>query len=82
MLEQLASSLSANNLQRDLGRKAAVSANIAIALLFALEVALGETTAAQGDLKTSAVEKGLEELLRVSRESFCLSSNGLTLTRG
>ena len=66
MLEQLSTFLSAKSLQRDPGRKAAISVNIALALLGALKVTMGETLASPGDLKSAAVEKCLDELLRVS----------------
>ncbi len=66
VLEQLATCLSSGTLQRDAGRKAAVTANAAMALLGALKVAVGETVAEPGDLKHPTVERCLQELLRVS----------------
>ena len=66
VLEQLASCLSSGSLQRDPGRKAAVTANAAMALLGALKVAVGETIAEAGDLRHPNVERCLQELLRVS----------------
>ena len=65
VLEQLATSLSSSRLQKDPGRKAAVTANAAMALLGMLKVAVSETVAEPGDLKHSSVEKIIEELLRV-----------------
>ena len=65
VLEQLATFVSASSLQRDPGRKAAVTANVAMALLAALKVGGNETLAAAGDLKHPAVEKILQELLQV-----------------
>ena len=66
VLEQLASCLSSGTLQRDPGRKAAVTANAAMAILGALKVAVGETVAEAGDLRHPSVERCLQELLRVS----------------
>lgn len=65
VLEQLATFLTSTSLQRDPGRKAAVAVNAAVALLSALKVAVGETIAENGDLKHPAVEKSIEEILRV-----------------
>ncbi|KAI9697968.1 MAG: hypothetical protein M1836_004321 [Candelina mexicana] len=64
ILEQLATFLSSNGLQRDPGRKAAMAVNIATALLAALQVATKETLPAAGDLRSPAVEKALQGLLR------------------
>lgn len=65
VLEQLATCVSASSLQRDPGRKAAVTVNVAMAILAVLKVASCETLAAPGDLKHPAVEKALQELLQV-----------------
>ena len=65
VLEQLTTMLSSSSLQRDTGRRAAVTVNIAMALLGALKVAVGETIAEQGDLRHATVERTLEEILRV-----------------
>ncbi|MCJ1385140.1 hypothetical protein MMC17_008259 [Xylographa soralifera] len=64
ILEQLSTFLGAKSLQRDPGRKAAVTVNIALALLGALKVTLSETLAIPGDLKSLPVEKYFDELLR------------------
>ena len=66
VLEQLASCLSSGTLQRDPGRKAAVTANAAMALLGALKVAVGEMVAEAGDLRHPNVERCFQEILRVS----------------
>lgn len=66
ILEQITSFLSASNLQRDVNRKTAMMVNIAYALLAALKVAVKETRSAPGDLRGSAVEKVIQELLHVS----------------
>ena len=67
VLEQLSTYLSSSSLQRDPGRRAAVTVNTAMALLGALKVAVGETSAEQGDLRHPAIEKCLQDILRVSR---------------
>jgi hypothetical protein len=65
ILEQLSVFMSAKGLQRDPGRKAAVTINIALALLGALKVSMSETLASPGNLKSPAVEKCLDDFLRV-----------------
>ena len=65
MVEQLATFMTAHSLQRDPGRKAAITVNVALALLATLKVVMSETLAASGDLKTPAVVRVLSELLRV-----------------
>ena len=65
VLEQLTTSLSAKSLARDPGRKAAITVNVVLALLGTLKVATTETLATSGDLKHPAVEKSLDDLLRV-----------------
>ena len=66
-LEQLATCLSSSSLHRNPGRKAAVTTNIALALLGVLKVAVRDTVAEPGDLRHPAVEKYLQETLQVSR---------------
>ncbi len=68
MLEQLATFLSSTSLQRDPGRKAAVTVNTAMALLSMLKVAGGETIAEHGDVKHPTIEKIVEEILRVRKQ--------------
>jgi hypothetical protein len=65
ILEQMSSFLSANNLQRDPGRRSAMMVNIAMAILAALKVAVKETRSTAGDLRGGAVEKVIQELLHV-----------------
>jgi len=65
VLEQIATFLSSQSLQKDPGRRAAITINTALALLGALKVALGETIAECGDLKHQTIEKCLQNLLRV-----------------
>jgi len=65
ILEQMATSLSTNSLQRDPARKSAMTVNIAVALLTTLKVAVRETSCDPGDLRSSAIEKLFQELLRV-----------------
>ena len=76
ILEQLSTFMTAKSLQRDPGRKAAVKINIALALLGALKVTMGETLASPGDLKSSAIEKCLDDLLRVSFLPDLVDSTG------
>ena len=66
MLEQLLGSLTAKALQKDPGRRMAIAINISLALLGATKVVAGEVTAQLGDLNHPAVEKSLDDLLRVS----------------
>lgn len=66
-LEQIAALLSAQSLQRNPGRKAAMTVNIAVALLHTLKVAVKETSSLAGDLKHAATEKIIQELLMVSK---------------
>ncbi|KAH7058880.1 HEAT repeat protein-like protein [Macrophomina phaseolina] len=63
ILEQITSFMSAGSLQRDPARKAAMTVNIAVALLGALKVANKETLSSPGDLKGQAVEKVMQEML-------------------
>ena len=65
ILEQLLSFISATGLYRDSGRRAAVTVNVAVALLITLKVAAKETVSASGDLTGAAVERTLYDLLRV-----------------
>lgn len=64
-VEQIATFLSSHSLQRNPGRKAAITVNIAVALLHALKVALKETDSVSGKL-SSANDKIMQELLHVS----------------
>lgn len=64
MLEQLMTFLFAKTLQRDPGRKAAVTVNVALALFGALKVAMSETKALPGEMKHPAVEKCMDDLLK------------------
>ena len=66
VLEQLATFMSSSTLQRNPGRKAAITVNIAMALLGALKVAVGETSVEPGDLRNPTVERCLQGLLHVS----------------
>lgn len=66
VLEQLATVTSTSALQRNPGRKAAITVNTAMALLGALKVAVGETSAEPGDLRSATVEKCLQGLIYVS----------------
>ena len=52
-------------LQRDPGRKAAVTVNAAMALLATLKVSANETAAYRGDVRNTAVERVLDEMTKV-----------------
>ena len=71
ILEQMATMISAPALQRDPARKAAITVNVAVALLLTLKVAVKETTSAPGDLTNVAVEKIMQNILRVSPSDLC-----------
>ncbi|GAP87418.2 putative heat repeat protein [Rosellinia necatrix] len=64
VLEQIVTYTSAGSLQRDPGRKAAMTVNIASALLSTLKVAVKETQSPSGDVTSPAVEKLLQEMIR------------------
>lgn len=66
-LEEMATMLTAHSLQRDPGRKAAMTVNIAAALFYSLKIAVKETQSAPGTLNSPAVEKIIEELLQVGK---------------
>ena len=63
-VEQVATLLSSQGLQRNPGRKAAMVVNVAVALLHALKVAVRETASPPGNLDAST-EKILQEILQV-----------------
>lgn len=65
ILEHLATSLSTNRLLRDPARKAAMTVNIAVALLATSKVAVKETPCDPGNLKSPEVEKPFQDLLHV-----------------
>ncbi|KAI1654514.1 ARM repeat-containing protein [Daldinia decipiens] len=64
VLEQIATFTSAGSLQRDLGRKAAITVNVASALFLTLKVAVKETQSPAGNLTNIAVEKLVQEMTR------------------
>ncbi|KAK2747103.1 hypothetical protein FQN57_002358 [Myotisia sp. PD_48] len=63
-LEHIAAMLSTHSLIRNPGRKAAMIANVGLALLCTLQVAVHETPSLPGNLKHPATEKLLQELIR------------------
>lgn len=65
VLEQLTTLLSSPSLQKDPGRRAAVTVNTAMALLGTLKVTLGETRSESGDLRHQNIERCLQGILRV-----------------
>lgn len=74
ILEQMATMLSATPLQRDPARKAAMTVNVAVALLITLKVAVKETSSSPGDLTNAAVERIMQNMLRVSSPEICVQS--------
>lgn len=64
ILEQIRTFASAGSLQRDPGRKAAISLNVAVALLATMRVAVKETQSPAGDVSNIAVEKLLRDIVR------------------
>ncbi|KAK4192019.1 armadillo-type protein [Podospora australis] len=64
ILEQVTTFVAAGSLQRDPGRKAAITVNVATSLLSILRVAVRETKSPAGDVTNVAVEKLIQELLR------------------
>ncbi|KAI9837681.1 MAG: hypothetical protein M1838_004761, partial [Thelocarpon superellum] len=64
ILEQMATFLTATALQRDPGRQAAMTVNVALAILATLQTAARETSADSGEPRGVAVEKIMQELLR------------------
>lgn len=66
ILEQLATFLASKHLDRDPGRKAAITVNVAVAILGALKLAMdGQIQSA--NLSTPGVLKIIQEILRVSK---------------
>lgn len=63
-VEQIATLLSSPHLQRNPGRKAAITVNVGVALLHALKVAIRESDGPGGELN-AASEKIFQELLQV-----------------
>ena len=71
ILEQLASFLASKSLDRDPGRKAAITVNVAVAILGTLKLAMdGQISSAS--LSTASVLKIIQEILRVRGISFVL----------
>ncbi|KAG8531927.1 uncharacterized protein KY384_003563 [Bacidia gigantensis] len=64
ILEQIALFLASPSLQKDPGRRAAITVNAAMALLATIKVTVGETLAEKGDTKSQTVERAMEELMR------------------
>lgn len=64
ILEQITTFLSSGILQRDPGRKAAMTINIATALYLTMKVVVKETSSIPGDVTNAAVEKLMQDFLR------------------
>lgn len=65
ILEQLVTSLSTTNAHRDPARRAAMTVNVAVAVLAALKVAARDTACDPGNIKGPEVERPFQELLHV-----------------
>lgn len=65
IMQQLLTYLTAKSLVKEPGRRAAIVVNAALALLAAVRVSLGETSATPGSLKVASVRKGIEDILRM-----------------
>ncbi|KAI5308417.1 hypothetical protein KEM55_005776, partial [Ascosphaera atra] len=63
IVEQIAALLSAHSLNRNLGRKAAMVVNTAVALLFSLRMASSQTGSSPGRFNNPAAQKIIQELL-------------------
>jgi hypothetical protein len=72
-VEQIATLLSSHSLQRNPGRRAAMTVNIAVALLHTLKVATKETASLPGKLDSST-EKIIQELLQASKPKYVTQS--------
>ncbi|KAG6008585.1 hypothetical protein E4U21_004225 [Claviceps maximensis] len=64
VLEQIKTFASAGLLQRDAGRKAAITVNVALAILSSLKVAVKETRSQSGSVANLAVERLLQDMVR------------------
>ncbi|TQV94566.1 HEAT repeat protein [Cordyceps javanica] len=64
ILEQIRTFGSSSSLQRDLARNAAISVNVATAVLATMRVATKETKSPAGDIANTAVEKLLQDIVR------------------
>ncbi|EDN08637.1 conserved hypothetical protein [Histoplasma mississippiense (nom. inval.)] len=63
-VEQIATLLSAQSLNRNPGRRSAMTVNIAVALLLTLKIAVKGTPSAPGSLRYPATEKVMQELIQ------------------
>ena len=66
-LEQLTTLLQASTRLREPAKRAAAGLNVASALLYTVMVANKETSSASGNLSTQAVQKLIQEILRVMK---------------
>ena len=81
-VEQIATFLTSQTLQRNPGRKAALVVNVAVALLHALKVSGKDNGATMGRLNP-ATDKVLQELLQVCDNGLCVintDSSKLTIS--
>lgn len=80
ILEQLATFLASKSLDRDPGRKTAITVNVAVAILGALKLAM-DGQIASANLNTPGVLKIMQEILRVRAISLHLVQPRLILLR-
>ncbi|KAG6102753.1 hypothetical protein E4U30_002290 [Claviceps sp. LM220 group G6] len=64
VLEQIKTFASAGLLQRDAGRNAAITVNVALAILSSMKVAVKETSSQPGSVENLAVERLLQDMVR------------------
>ncbi|KAG6040878.1 hypothetical protein E4U41_006790 [Claviceps citrina] len=64
VLEQIKTFASAGILQRDAGRQAAITVNVALAILSSMKVAVKETSSQSGSVANLAVERLLQDMVR------------------
>ena len=66
ILEQVNSFLTSSTVQKSVAQKAALSANIALALLVTCKVLTGQVRGLDGKLQSANAEKNMQNLLHVS----------------
>lgn len=65
LLEQVSTLYASAGGQQNATKRTAIAINVAVALLYSLQVAARETSFVAGSLKSAGVEKALQELLHV-----------------
>jgi hypothetical protein len=69
LLEQVSTFRASSSGQQNTTRQTAVAINIAVALLYTLQVSARETSFSAGSMRSPGTEKALQELLHVSYTS-------------